>query len=141
MCAHPTLCRIKTSKKVDDPVFSGLDECTRETAETTTGYPRQDSLTRSSGRPIAPTQRMNVRPWFGSAVLACSIHSFLGEGDKQPVELLADEDRTTRQRRRRADERNDRFWRIVLKKSKMKKGRSNPQTKPGLIGFHTKLIS
>jgi hypothetical protein len=32
---------------------------------------------------------MNVRPWLGSAVLACSIHSFLGGGDKQPVELLA----------------------------------------------------
>jgi hypothetical protein len=30
-----------------------------------------------------------VRPWLGSAVLACSIHSFLGGGDKQPVELLA----------------------------------------------------
>ena len=29
--------------------------------------------------------RMNVRPWFGSAVLACATHSFLGEGDKQPV--------------------------------------------------------
>ena len=56
--------------------------------------PRQDSLTRGSGRPIAPL-RMNVRPWFGSAVLACAIHSFLGGGDKQPVELLADEDRTT----------------------------------------------
>ena len=39
--------------------------------------------------------RMNVRPWFGSAVLACATHSFLGGGDKQPVELLADEDRTT----------------------------------------------
>jgi len=24
---------------------------------------REDSLTRGSGRPIAPTQRMNVRPW------------------------------------------------------------------------------
>ena len=36
--------------------------------------------------------RMNVRPWFGSAVLACAIHSFLGGGNKQPVELLADED-------------------------------------------------
>ena len=35
---------------------------------------------------------MNVRPWFGSAVLACAIHSFLGGGNKQPVELLADED-------------------------------------------------
>jgi hypothetical protein len=57
--------------------------------------PRQDSLTRGSGRPIALTQRMNVRPWFGSAVPACSIHSFLGGGDKQPVDLLADEDRTT----------------------------------------------
>jgi hypothetical protein len=34
MCAHPALCRIKTSKKVDDPVFSDLDECTRETADT-----------------------------------------------------------------------------------------------------------
>ena len=34
MCAHPALCRIKTSKKVDDRVFSGLDECTRETADT-----------------------------------------------------------------------------------------------------------
>ena len=56
--------------------------------------PRQDSLTRGSVRPIAPTQRMNVRPWLGSAVLACSIHSFLAGGDKQPVELLADEDRT-----------------------------------------------
>jgi hypothetical protein len=54
--------------------------------------PRQDSLTRGSGRPIAPTQRMNMRPWFGSAVLACAIHSFLGGGNKQPVELLADED-------------------------------------------------
>ena len=42
--------------------------------------PRQDSLTRGSGRPVAPTQRMNVRPWFGSAVLTCSIHSFLGGG-------------------------------------------------------------
>ena len=30
----PALCRIKTSKKVHDPVFSGLDECTRETAGT-----------------------------------------------------------------------------------------------------------
>ena len=30
----PALCRIKTSKKVDDRVFSGLDECTRETADT-----------------------------------------------------------------------------------------------------------
>ena len=31
MIVHtPALCRIKTSKKVDDPVFSGLDECTRE---------------------------------------------------------------------------------------------------------------
>jgi len=39
--------------------------------------------------------RMNVRPWFGSAVLACATHSFLGGGDKQPVQLLADEDRTT----------------------------------------------
>jgi hypothetical protein len=37
---------------------------------------------------------MNVRPWLGSAVLACSIHCFLAGGDKQPVELLADEDRT-----------------------------------------------
>jgi hypothetical protein len=55
--------------------------------------PRQDSLTRGSGRPIAPTQRMNVRPWFGTSVLACAIHSFQGGGDK-PVELLADEDRT-----------------------------------------------
>ena len=54
--------------------------------------PRQDSLTRGSGRPIAPTQRMNMRPWFGSAVLACAFHSFLGGGNKQPVELLADED-------------------------------------------------
>jgi hypothetical protein len=35
---------------------------------------------------------MNMRPWFGSAVLACAIHSFLGGGNKQPVELLADED-------------------------------------------------
>src|SRR5882672_5865677 len=26
--------------------------------------------------------RMNVRPWFGSAVLACATHSFLGGGDK-----------------------------------------------------------
>ena len=33
-----------------------------------------------------------MRPWFGSAVLACAIHSFLGGGNKQPVELLADED-------------------------------------------------
>jgi hypothetical protein len=57
--------------------------------------PRQDSLTRGSGRPIAPTQRMNLRPWFGSAALACSIHSFPGGGDKRPVDLLADEDRTT----------------------------------------------
>ena len=68
--------------------------------------PRQDSLARGSGRPIAPL-RMNVRPWLGSAVLACSIHSFLGGGDKQPVELLAGEDRIPRQRRRRADGRND----------------------------------
>jgi hypothetical protein len=30
----PALCRIKTSKKVDDRVFSSLDECTRETADT-----------------------------------------------------------------------------------------------------------
>ena len=29
--------------------------------------------------------RMNVRPCFGSAVLACAIRSFLGGGDKQPV--------------------------------------------------------
>ena len=58
--------------------------------------PRQDSLTRGSGRPIEPTRRMKVRSWFGSAVLACSIHSFLGGGDKQPVELLADEDRVPR---------------------------------------------
>ena len=40
-------------------------------------------------------RRMNARPWFGSAVPACAIHSFLGGGDEQPVELLADEDRTT----------------------------------------------
>jgi hypothetical protein len=29
--------------------------------------PRQDILTLGSGRPIAPTHRMNVRLWFGSA--------------------------------------------------------------------------
>jgi hypothetical protein len=57
--------------------------------------PRQDSLARGSGRLMAPTQRMNVRPWFGSAVPACALHSFPGGGDKQPVELLADEDQTT----------------------------------------------
>jgi hypothetical protein len=28
VCAHPALCRIKTSKKIDDRV-SGLDECTK----------------------------------------------------------------------------------------------------------------
>jgi hypothetical protein len=29
--------------------------------------------------------KMNVQPWFGSAVLACATHSFLGGDDKQPV--------------------------------------------------------
>jgi hypothetical protein len=44
-------------------------------------------------------------------VLACAIHFLLGGGDKQPAELLADEDWNTPQLRRRADGRNDRFWR------------------------------
>ena len=30
MCAHPALCRIKTSKEVVDLALSGLDECTRD---------------------------------------------------------------------------------------------------------------
>ena len=121
----PALCRIKTSKKIDDRVFrprrmhegdrgylhSQIAANAVQGSSTATGshegeggawrllydsrrpdIPRQDSLTRGSGRPIAPTQRMNMRPWFGSAVLACAIHSFLGGGNKQPVELLADED-------------------------------------------------
>jgi hypothetical protein len=65
--------------------------------------PRQDSLTRSSGRPMALTQRMNVRPCIGSAVPACAIHSFLGGGDKQLVELWRTKAGPSRQLRRRAD--------------------------------------
>ena len=57
--------------------------------------PRQDSLTRGSGRPMAPTQGVNVRPWFGSAVSACAIHSFLGGGNKQPVDCWPTKTGTT----------------------------------------------
>jgi hypothetical protein len=70
--------------------------------------PHQDSLTCSSGRPMAPMQNERT-----AMIQICSpgLRHPLGAGDKQPVELLADEDRTTRQLGRLADGRNDRFWR------------------------------
>jgi len=46
-------------------------------------------------------------------VLACAIQSFLGGGDKQPVDLLADEDWTTPAASPRADGRSDRFWAVA----------------------------
>ena len=52
-----------------------------------------------------------MRPWFGSAVLACAIHSFLGGGNKQPVELLADEDGDYPASVVDAQIDEDRFWR------------------------------
>ena len=135
MCAHPALCRnqwmtqyFPTSTNETDRGYlhSEIAANSVQGSSTVTGshegeggawrlicsfdsrrphIPRQDSLTRGSGRPIAPTHRMNVRPWFGSASwLAPSISG----GDKQPVELLADEDWTTPAATPRADGRS--FW-------------------------------
>ena len=49
---------------------------------------RRPDITRQESTAAAQDDRsrMNVRPWFGSAVLlACATHSFLGGGDKQLV--------------------------------------------------------
>jgi hypothetical protein len=44
---------------------------------------------------MATTQRMNVRYASDLPSRLAPSHSFLGGGDKQSVELLANEDRTT----------------------------------------------
>jgi hypothetical protein len=101
MCAHPALCRIMTGYfptstnargRPRIPAFRNSGECVQGSSTATRShegeegawrlydsrrpdFSRQDSLTRGSGRPIAPTHRMNVRPWFGSASWLAPISS------------------------------------------------------------------
>ena len=75
--------------------------------------PRQDSLTRGSGRPIENERTAMVRICRPDL-----LHPFLPRRRcKQPVDFWPTKTGLPRQRRRRADGRNDRFWQIALKKS------------------------